>query len=134
MLAGRSKKLDSYDAQEAVLLRYGCSSGSGVSGKCLRCGILALAERLKAPLITGAESGFYRLRQKPLGRRDCGPRVERRGKNVRNYSKGGQLCPWDNDSHSIRDEAELKHVPLRPLIELNSVKGQDERPSGTALG
>ncbi len=32
------------------------------------------------------------------------------------------------------DEAELKYVPLRPLIEcqkmLNSVKGQDKRPVG----
>ena len=34
----------------------------------------------------------------------------------------------------IGDEAELKYVPLRPLIEcqkvLDSVKGQDERPDG----
>jgi hypothetical protein len=33
-----------------------------------------------------------------------------------------------------RNEAELKHVPLRSLIKgrevLNTVKGQDERPDG----
>jgi hypothetical protein len=48
-----------------------------------------------------------------------------------------RLCPWDNDLTPIGDEAELKYVPLRPLIEcqkvLNSVKGQKMNVLSDAL-